>query len=118
MHILETLEELPNVSCIRLNTDVPLSDLPGVSKFEKLVHSPRPANLFGEKVSMNRIIEFELGLCETEEILMTHTTNPLLKRETFQSMIDGGLNKKQRQNKALVDEISATIILQSYMNQF
>jgi putative Holliday junction resolvase len=36
----------------------------------------------------------------------------------FQSMIDGGLNKKQRQNKALVDEISATIILQSFMNQY
>ena len=35
----------------------------------------------------------------------------------FQSMIDGGLNKKQRQNKALIDEISATIILQSYMSQ-
>lgn len=32
-----------------------------------------------------------------------------------QAMIDGGLHKKQRQNKALVDEISATIILQSYM---
>lgn len=35
----------------------------------------------------------------------------------FQSMIDSGLKKKQRQNKALIDEISATIILQSYMNQ-
>jgi len=35
----------------------------------------------------------------------------------FQTMIDSGLNKKQRQNKALVDEISATIILQTYMNQ-
>lgn len=35
----------------------------------------------------------------------------------FQSMIDGGLSKKHRQNKALIDEISATIILQSYMNQ-
>ncbi len=33
----------------------------------------------------------------------------------FQSMIDSGLNKKQRQNKALIDEISATIILQSYL---
>lgn len=33
----------------------------------------------------------------------------------FQTMIDGGLSKKQRQNKALVDEISATIILQSFM---
>lgn len=31
------------------------------------------------------------------------------------AMIDGGLKKKARQNKALVDEISATIILQSYM---
>ena len=32
------------------------------------------------------------------------------------AMIDGGLKKKARQNKALVDEISATIILQDYMN--
>ncbi|CAA0230359.1 Holliday junction resolvase RuvX [Tenacibaculum maritimum] len=33
----------------------------------------------------------------------------------FQTMIDSGLSKKQRRNKALIDEISATIILQSYL---
>ena len=33
----------------------------------------------------------------------------------FQTMIDGGLKKKQRQNKVLIDQISATIILQSYL---
>lgn len=33
----------------------------------------------------------------------------------MQTMIAGGLKKKQRSNKALVDEISATIILQSYL---
>ena len=33
----------------------------------------------------------------------------------FQTMIDSGLSKKKRRNKALVDEISATIILQSYL---
>ena len=33
----------------------------------------------------------------------------------FQTMIDSGLKKKKRQNKALVDEVSATIILQSYL---
>jgi putative pre-16S rRNA nuclease len=33
----------------------------------------------------------------------------------FQTMIDSGLNKKQRKNKALIDEISATLILQSYL---
>ena len=32
-----------------------------------------------------------------------------------QAMLAGGLKKKDRQNKALVDEISATIILQSYL---
>ena len=35
----------------------------------------------------------------------------------FQTMIDAGLSKKQRTNKELVDKISATIILQSYMQQ-
>ncbi len=35
----------------------------------------------------------------------------------FQTMIDSGLKKKQRQNKALIDEISATIILQDYLNR-
>ncbi|MBU2928970.1 Holliday junction resolvase RuvX [Winogradskyella psychrotolerans] len=34
----------------------------------------------------------------------------------FQTMIDSGLKKKQRKNKALVDEISATLILQSYLS--
>ena len=32
-----------------------------------------------------------------------------------QAMIDGGLKKKDRQNKALVDTISATIILQGFL---
>lgn len=32
-----------------------------------------------------------------------------------QAMRDGGLRKKARQDKALVDEISATIILEDYM---
>ena len=33
----------------------------------------------------------------------------------LRSMIDGGLKKKQRQDKELVDKISAVVILQSYL---
>jgi putative Holliday junction resolvase len=33
----------------------------------------------------------------------------------FQTMIASGINKNKRKNKSLVDEISATIILQSYL---
>jgi putative Holliday junction resolvase len=34
----------------------------------------------------------------------------------FQAMIDSGISKKARSNKALVDQISATIILQSFLD--
>src|SRR5690554_1409060 len=33
----------------------------------------------------------------------------------MQSLIDGGVSKKKRRQKELIDEVSATIILQSYM---
>ncbi len=35
----------------------------------------------------------------------------------FQTMIDAGLKKKDRQNKETIDAVSATIILQSYLEQ-
>ncbi|HQW70058.1 MAG TPA: Holliday junction resolvase RuvX, partial [Flavobacterium sp.] len=35
----------------------------------------------------------------------------------FQTMIDSGLKKNQRKNKALIDEIAATILLQDYLTR-
>jgi putative Holliday junction resolvase len=34
----------------------------------------------------------------------------------MQSLVDGGVSKKKRRQKELIDEVSATIILQSYMS--
>jgi len=34
----------------------------------------------------------------------------------FQSIIDSGIKRKKRQNKSLIDEVSATIILQDYLS--
>ena len=34
----------------------------------------------------------------------------------FKTMIDSGLSKKKRRNKALADQISASLILQTYLN--
>ncbi|WP_224489403.1 Holliday junction resolvase RuvX [Robertkochia flava] len=36
-------------------------------------------------------------------------------RMAFQTLIDSGLGRKKRKDKALLDEVSATIILQSYL---
>lgn len=52
---------------------------------------------------------------EFPEIPIIQVDERFTSKMAFQTMIDSGLKKKARQNKALVDEISATIILQSFM---
>ena len=49
------------------------------------------------------------------QIPMKRIDERFTSKMAFQTMIDSGMKKKQRRNKAMVDEISATIILQSYL---
>lgn len=80
--------------------------------------------LVGEPKQMdNSASQSEVAISEFLKKFMLKFPMMPLKRvdERFTSkmavkaMIDSGLKKKKRQNKALVDEISATIILQSYL---
>ena len=48
-------------------------------------------------------------------IVIERVDERFTSKMAFQTMIDSGLKKKQRQNKALVDQISATIILQQFL---
>mgnify|MGYP006286283981 CR=1 FL=1 len=48
-------------------------------------------------------------------ILVDRMDERFTSRMAFQTMIDAGLGKKDRRKKELVDTISATIILQSYL---
>jgi putative Holliday junction resolvase len=81
--------------------------------------------LIGEPKQMNNeVSESEVFIKEFINKLEKNLPNIPYKRVderytskmAFQTMIDSGLKKKQRQNKELIDEISATIILQSYLN--
>ncbi|HEX8270162.1 MAG TPA: Holliday junction resolvase RuvX [Flavobacterium sp.] len=49
------------------------------------------------------------------EIPVIRVDERFTSKMAFQTMIDSGLKKKQRQNKALIDEISATIMLQDFL---
>ena len=51
------------------------------------------------------------------EMKMERVDERFTSKMAFQTMIDSGLKKKQRQNKALIDEISATIMLQNYLSR-
>lgn len=54
---------------------------------------------------------------EFPELTVLREDERFTSKMAFQTMIDSGMKKKQRQNKELIDEISATIILQSYLNR-
>ena len=80
-----------------------------------IVGLPRQMN-YEESESMQYIKPFVKKLRkENPDIPVEYFDERFTSRMAQQTMIDGGLKKKQRQNKALVDEISATIILQGYM---
>jgi len=52
---------------------------------------------------------------EFPDILIERMDERFTSKIAFQTMVTAGLKKKDRQNKALIDSISATLILQSYM---
>lgn len=84
------------------------------------------AVIIGEPKQMNGLPSESASIIKG---FVTHFTNhfPEMKiirmderftsKMAFQTMIDSGLSKKQRQNKGLVDEIAATILLQDYLSK-
>ncbi len=62
------------------------------------------------------ILPFIEKLKRNFDIPIKRVDERFTSKMAMQTMIDSGLSKKKRQNKALLDEISATIILQTYLD--
>ncbi len=101
---------------------------PELLKFLKTYTSQESVELFviGEPKQMdNSASESEVLIRPFIEKLKQQFPNIPIQRVderftskmAFQTMIDAGLKKKDRQNKATIDAVSATIILQSYLEQ-
>ncbi|WP_396148479.1 Holliday junction resolvase RuvX [Flavobacterium sp.] len=82
--------------------------------------------LIGEPKQMNGlpsestpIIEKFVTTFSTEfpEMKVVRVDERFTSKMAFQTMIDSGLSRKQRQNKGLVDEIAATILLQDFLTR-
>ena len=65
--------------------------------------------------NLARVREFVARWRKRQQIPVVYYDERFTSVLAHKAMLDGGLRKKARQNKALVDEISATIILQSYL---
>jgi putative Holliday junction resolvase len=82
-----------------------------------LVGEPKQMNYSPSEVEKHIIPFIKKLKLQFPEIPVKRIDERFTSKMAFQTMIDGGLNKKQRQNKALIDQISATIILQTYLEQ-
>ena len=51
------------------------------------------------------------------QLLIERVDERFTSKMAFQSMIDSGMKKKNLQNKAMIDKISATLILQTYLER-
>jgi putative Holliday junction resolvase len=95
-----------------------LKDYFAKEKVEKvLIGEPKQMN--GEPSQSTEIIEKFVTKFKNNfpEMAIERVDERFTSKMAFQTMIDSGLKKKQRQNKALVDEISATIMLQDYLTR-
>ena len=82
-----------------------------------LIGEPKQMN--GEPSQSTAIIEAFVAQFTKAfpEMSVVRVDERFTSKMAFQTMIDSGLSKKQRQNKALLDEISATIMLQDYLTR-
>lgn len=82
-----------------------------------LIGEPKQMN--GQPSESTPIIEKFVADFKTHfpEMKVERVDERFTSKMAFQTMIDSGLKKKQRQNKALVDEIAATILLQDYLTR-
>ncbi len=82
--ILDTLLEISEISKIVINTDArEILGEKGLIDAKRIQIRDRSANLCGDFVSMNRILEDDIKHVPADRYLMTHTTNPLLKTSTI-----------------------------------
>ncbi len=76
-----------------------------------------PKRMSGEASDVEEdIVRFRESVIKTfPSLTIIRQDERFTSKMAFQTMIDSGIGKKKRQNKALVDQISATIILQDYL---
>ena len=66
--------------------------------------------------NLQRVQQFVNRWCKAHpEVPIEYYDERFTSVLAHQAMLDGGLRKKSRQDKALVDEIAATIILEDYL---
>lgn len=82
-HILSTLLQVPEITEIVVDTDSP-EVISGVKEhYSTIKILQRPEELRADTIPMNEILMYDTGQHPADLYLQTHSTNPLMRPETF-----------------------------------
>lgn len=86
-HILATLSNVPEIDQIVVDTDS-LEVIQGIKDtFPKVKVLDRPQKLRADNIPMNEILLYDVSQFPSDLYLQTHSTNPLVKPQTFSQAI-------------------------------
>jgi CMP-N-acetylneuraminic acid synthetase len=87
--MLDTLLSVSEIDLIVINTDARnvLAEN-GLFENDRILIRDRNAKICGDMVSMNLVIKDDIENIEADTYLMTHTTNPLLSRQSIVAAIE------------------------------
>ena len=81
--VLETLHNSKYIDQIIVNTDCEVISSMITQDFPQCILLNRPLLLVGNHIVMNQLIEHDILYAKNEHILQTHSTNPLVTKETI-----------------------------------
>ena len=87
-HILNTLDDCPEIDKIVVDTDSEIIIEGLRADFPKIMIIERPTALCADNVPMNDILLYDTDQVPADLYLQTHSTNPLLKSETIARAIE------------------------------
>ncbi len=94
--ILDSLLAVTEIEKVVINTDARhILAENGLREQDRIVIRDRKAELCGDLVSMNLILEDDIAAIDADIYIMTHTTNPLISADTIRA----GLNKLEQMDR-------------------
>ena len=111
--ILDTLLSVDDIDCVIINTDArEILREHGLEETDRIIIRDRKAELCGDLVSMNLVIEDDVQNVDADIYLMTHTTNPLMTTNTVQSAL------KEFQDKSSRSEVDSLFTVNKIQTRF
>ncbi len=87
--IIETLLQCPSINSVYIDTDSSVIKEKALYRFGDSIRIiDRPQHLLGDRVPMNDILLYDVSEVDADYYFQTHSTNPLLKKETIERAIE------------------------------